>query len=393
VSATDRARDPLVESSTPLTDEERARYARQLALPGFGEQAQRRLAAARVLVIGAGGLGTPVLAALAAAGVGTAGAIGVVDDDTVETSNLHRQLLHRAVDVGRPKTASAAAAMREINPAVRVHEHRERLTADNAVRLLRGYDLVIDGSDNFDTRYLVCDTAGMLGIPTVWGAVLGFTGQVSVFWPPHGPSYRDLHPDAPSGAATCATGGVLGMVCHAVGAVMAAEAVKLVTGVGRTLFGRLLLCDALDMTWRTVTLTRDPGGVAAPGGIAGPASVADPLGLICGPFPDPTALPAVLTPSTLARELAETDGLVVIDVRDAEETAGILPGSHRVPLSLLAEAPEIDTIDPSRPVVTVCASGVRAARAAAQLAARGFRDVRSLAGAVTAVHPAADPGV
>ncbi|BDZ60141.1 HesA/MoeB/ThiF family protein [Barrientosiimonas endolithica] len=220
---------PLVEPTGLLDDAARDRYARQLALPGIGETGQRRLAAARVLVVGAGGLGTPALAALAAAGVGT---IGVVDDDVVETTNLHRQLLHGTSDVGRPKTTSAREAMLEINPTVTVREHRERLTSANADRVLADYDVVVDGSDNFATRYLVADAAERRGIPTVWGAVLGFTGQVSVFWPPHGPAYRDLHPDVPEGAATCQTGGVLGMVCHAVGAVLAAETVKLVTGAG-----------------------------------------------------------------------------------------------------------------------------------------------------------------
>ncbi len=244
----------------------------------------------------------------------------------------------------------------------------------------------MDGSDNFATRYLVCDTAERLGIPTVWGAVLGFTGQVSVFWPPHGPSYRDLHPDVPRGAATCATGGVLGMVCHAVGAVMAAEAVKLITGAGTTLLGRLLLCDALDMTWRTIALTRDPGALGDPGAVADQAAepAAESGGSVrCGTAPDAPA--AILTPQALGRELAQREGIIVIDVREPEETDGILRGSRRVPLALLPDAPEIDGIDRSAPIVTVCASGVRAARAAALLTARGFRDVRALAGSVGAV--------
>lgn len=369
---------PLVEPAGPLDDAARDRYARQLALPGIGEPGQRRLAAARVLVVGAGGLGTPVLAALAAAGVGT---IGVVDDDLVETTNLQRQLLHGTSDVGRPKTASAREAMLEINPTTTVREHRERLTSENADRLLADYDVVVDGSDNFATRYLVADAAERRGIPTVWGAVLGFTGQVSVFWPPHGPGYRDLHPDVPAGAATCQTGGVLGMVCHAVGALLAAETVKLVTGAGTTLLGRLLLFDALAATWRTLTVTADPGRGA-------PAETASrPAGDRTGGRTHASPRQGVVTPGALGRELAAGGrGPVVIDVREPDETDGVLPGSLRVPHGLVPTSPEVAALDVDEPVVTVCASGVRAAQAAALLADRGFRDVRSLAGAVTAVR-------
>ncbi|WP_245861156.1 ThiF family adenylyltransferase [Microbacterium aurantiacum] len=354
--------------AAPLEEDARSRYARQLALPGIGDAGQRRLAAARVLVIGAGGLGTPVLAALAAAGVGV---VGVVDDDAVEVSNLHRQLLHGTADLGRRKTTSARDALHRINPEVEVHEHRVRLTATNADELLTGYDLVVDGSDNFDTRYLVADAAERLGMPCVWGAVLGYEGQVTVFWPPYGPGYRDLHPDTPGDAATCATGGVLGMVCHAIGAVMAAEVIKIITGAGRTLLGRLLMFDALDATWRTFALSPDPDRPAA-GATEADAS---------------PAVPVVL-PSELARELARDPGPVVIDVREPAEVAGSLSGALRIPLGSLASSPVLDALAATTPVVTVCASGVRAARAGALLAERGFRDVRSLAGAVGAVADA-----
>lgn len=366
---------PLVDPAAPLDEDDRARYARQLALPGIGDAGQRRLAAARVLVIGAGGLGTPVLAALAAAGVGV---IGVVDDDVVEVSNLHRQLLHGTADVGRQKTTSARDALHRINPGVVVHEHRMRLAAVNADDILTGYDLVVDGSDNFDTRYLVADAAERLGLPCVWGAVLGYAGQVSVFWPPYGPGYRDLHPDTPGDAATCATGGVLGMVCHAIGAVMAAEAVKIITGAGRTLLGQLLMFDALDATWRTFALSPDPDRPAA-----------DATQLDASPV-----VPVVL-PSVLARELAGGEGPVVIDVREPTETDGSLSNALRIPLGSLTASPHLAALAATTPVVTVCASGVRAARAGALLAARGFRDVRSLVGAVGAVavasaHPPED---
>ncbi|WP_460798216.1 ThiF family adenylyltransferase [Microbacterium sp. GXF0217] len=377
----------LIAPAAPLDDAARSRYARQIALPGFGELGQRRLAAARVLVIGAGGLGTPVLAALAAAGVGT---IGIVDDDVVEVANLHRQLLHGTGDVGRAKTTSAHEAMSEINPHVRVQERRVRLSDRNAERILADYDVVVDGSDNFATRYLVADAAERLGIPTVWGAVLGYTGQVSVFWPPHGPSYRDLHPDVPDAAATCATGGVLGMACHAIGAMMAAETVKLITGVGDALLGRIMLLDALDATWRTFSVVPDPSRTAGPNmslladrsptiGQAGGSGCRAGVGAGAG-----AGATAVL-PSALAAELAGGRAPIVIDVREPHETDGILAGSLRIPLAEVAGSPP-KALAPTDAVVLVCASGVRAQRAAGLLVDRGFRDVRWLTGSVSAVQ-------
>lgn len=412
---------PLIAQGGALDAAARARYARQIALPGFGEGGQSRLRAARVLVIGAGGLGTPVLAALAGAGVGT---IGIIDDDVVEIANLHRQLLHGTGDVGRAKTSSARDAMREINPDVQVREHRERLSASNAERLFGDYDIVVDGSDNFATRYVVADAAERLGIPTVWGAVLGFAGQVSVFWPPHGPGYRDLHPDVPDEAGTCATGGVLGMVCHAIGALMAAETVKLITGIGDSLLGRVMLFDGLDATWRTFAVVPDPGrpvaqaamsecgdeGASAcspadadvgPGAGSGARVTVDAIGDV-EPVRDAAVRPigaagrsgaaecsaasaAAVLPSALAAELAGERAPVVIDVREPHEAEGILAGSLRIPLGEVA-AGLPDGLAPSDAVVLVCASGVRAQRAAALLTARGFRDVRWLAGSVSAVR-------
>ncbi|WP_105567321.1 ThiF family adenylyltransferase [Microbacterium halophytorum] len=389
---------PLVEPVPSLGREQRIRYARQIALPAFGEEGQRRVAAARVLVIGAGGLGTPVLAALAAAGVGT---IGVVDDDDVEASNLHRQLLHATADLGRPKTTSAAESMRAANPGIEVREHRLRIDADSAAETLRGYDLVVDGSDNFATRYVVADAAEALGLPVVWAAVLGFTGQVSVFWPPHGPAYRDLHPDVPAEAATCASGGVLGMVCHALGAVMAAEAVKLIAGMGEALLGRLMLFDALSATWRTIEVRPDPGRAGAasmPSTCAGPTgaergdlSGADAAAIAPGVL-EPSAgragsAPPAVTPGALAREIAVRDDLVVIDVREPGETDGALPGAWRIGMRELPTHPRVAALAADTPIVTACATGARAARAAAALAARGFTNARSLAGFVGAARP------
>ena len=262
---------PLVEPGPELTREELERYARHLTLPGIGTLGQRRLRNARVLVVGAGGLGSPALQYLAAAGIGT---LGIVDDDVVAVSNLQRQVVHTTADVGRPKAVSAAEAVTALNPLVEVRTHPVRLDADNAVDIIGGYDLVLDGADNFATRYVVSDAAALTRTPCVWGSILRFEGQVSVFWAGHGPTYRDLYPEAPPDGEvpSCAEGGVFGMLPATVGAVMVTEAVKLVTGTGEPLLGRVLLHDALAMTWREMRLTLDPD--AAPvTAVARPAAV------------------------------------------------------------------------------------------------------------------------
>ena len=253
---------PLVAPAAALTSAEAERYARHLTLPAVGRPGQRRLKSARVVVVGAGGLGSPVLLYLAAAGVGT---IGVVDGDVVEESNLARQVLHRASDVGRSKAASARDAIGRANPLVDVDVHDLRLDATSALGTLGGYDLVVDCTDNFATRYLINDACVELGLPLVWGSVSGFDGQTSVFWaaPPPGHGYdgvhlRDVFPDPPMHGG--AGGGVLGAVCGAIGSVMAGEAVKLITGIGEPLLGRMLTFDALTMRWREIPVrtSRDP---------------------------------------------------------------------------------------------------------------------------------------
>ena len=234
------------------------RFSRQIGLEGFGPEAQLRLLRSRVLVVGAGGLGSPVLSYLAAAGVGE---VHVVDDDVVERSNLHRQVIHGEDVLGEAKTASAAARMRALHPEGRVVEHRVRLTAENALELIGAVDLVVDATDTFATRYLVADACEVLGVPVVWGAVLRFSGQVSLFHAGHGPVYRDLFPEAPSAGEvpTAAQAGVLGVLPGIVGALMAAEAVKHLGGVGETLRGRVLTVDALTMRFSELRLTADPG--------------------------------------------------------------------------------------------------------------------------------------
>src|SRR3954452_13525557 len=248
---------PLVEPAAELAPDEIHRYSRHLLLAEVAGIGQRRLKNAAVLVIGAGGLGSPVLLYLAAAGVGT---LGIVDDDVVEASNLQRQVIHGVSDLGRTKAESACSSIRELNPSVDVVLHQVRLEASNALEIFAGYDLIVDGTDNFATRYLVNDAAALLGKPYVWGSILRFDGQVSVFWDAYGPNYRDLYPEAPppGSVPSCAEGGVLGVLCAQIGSVMVNEAIKLITGIGQTLLGRVLIFNALQMSWRELKVRKDP---------------------------------------------------------------------------------------------------------------------------------------
>lgn len=376
---------PLVAPGEDLTADEVRRYSRHLLLPEVGVLGQRRLKAARVLVVGAGGLGSPALLYLAAAGVGT---LGVVDDDVVEESNLQRQVLHGTADVGRPKVDSAADAVARANPLVRVVRHRERLTAGNAEELVAGYDLVLDGSDNFATRYLVADACELAGTPWVWGAVLRFEGHVSTFWPGHGPTYRDLFPTppAPGTVPSCGEAGVLGGVVAQVGSVMVTEAVKLVTGSGWPLVGRVVVVDALAGTWRTLGLQADPtrppvtrvADDAAPacgvGGVGEGGEAAEPL---------PALGPQELAELLRAREAGGED-LLLVDVREpAEHAAHAIPGAVLVPLGDVL-AGSLDDQPRDRPVVLHCAAGSRSARALVALRDRGHTRVSHLEGGITA---------
>ncbi|QNE46065.1 molybdopterin biosynthesis protein MoeB [Glaciihabitans sp. INWT7] len=349
-----------------------ARYSRQLALPGFGPEAQQRLADARVLVIGAGGLGSSVIPALAAAGVGT---IGIIDDDTVELSNLHRQLAHGLADVGRAKALSAAETVAAIDPAVTVNAVEARLTAGNALELFVDYDLVVDGSDNFPTRYLANDAAALTGIPVVWGAVSQFAGQAGVAWASKGPQYRDLFPapPPPGSVLSCEAGGVLPTVVAVIGSIMAGEALKLLTGVGRPLIGRVTTFDALTGGFRELAYAPDPD--------AAPITALVDYELFCG-------IRDTIDVDELASSL---DGVTLIDVRELwEAEIASLPGSTLLPLGSIES--RLGEIDRSKPVVVYCHSGIRSASAVAML---GERDIpaRSLVGGIDAWSRRIDPSV
>ncbi|GGF39746.1 molybdopterin/thiamine biosynthesis dinucleotide-utilizing protein [Microbacterium sorbitolivorans] len=340
---------PLVAPAASLSPAEAARTARHAALYPLGELGQRRLAAARVAIVGAGGLGSPAVLALAAAGVGR---LTVIDDDVVDASNLQRQILHRMRDEGRAKVDSAVRAAADLAPECVVEAVRERLTPDNAERLLAGADVVLDGTDTFASRLAVAAACENLGVPLVWGAVQEFTAQVTVFWsrPPAGAPrvvLADLHPGAGE-LPTCAEVGVLGSVVLQVGSLMATQAILLIAGIGDPLLGRIALVDALRSTAREVPL------LAAAGDGDPAAGAADPGAGRADPAPAAADLPA---------------GAVVVDVREPSERAGgVIPGAVLIPLAELA-ADERIRFD--APVVTVCASGVRSRRAAEILAARG----------------------
>ena len=382
----------LVGPGAPLTASDLARFSRHLLLPGLGDLGQRRLRNARVCVVGAGGLGAPVLQYLAAAGVGT---IGIVDSDVVELSNLQRQVIHGTADVGRPKVASAARAVAAIDPEIVVVRHALRLTPDT-VGLLADYDLVVDGTDNFATRYLVNDACVRSGLPEVWGSVLRFDAQVSVFWgrPPVGSGVlpvelRDLfpRPPEPGSVPSCAEAGVLGALCGQVGSMMATEAIKLITGTGRPLLGRVLVLDALEQRWSEIPLV---GTVSAD-----PATIAD---AAAAPYPghrspSPRAVVAddvpTLSAEALIRLLEATAGdgvpVTVLDVREiAELSEGVIRGSVSIPLGDLLTGRGLARVPRDRPVVAVCHAGVRSEVAARFLLRSGFPDVAHLAGGMLA---------
>jgi molybdopterin/thiamine biosynthesis adenylyltransferase/rhodanese-related sulfurtransferase len=369
---------PLVEPVPALAEDEAVRSARHASLAGFGELAQRRLAAAHVAVVGAGGLGSPTVLALAAAGVGT---LTVIDDDVVEASNLQRQIMHRVTDVGRPKVDSAVRVAGELAPRTVVHAVRERLTPDNAARLLAGAHTVVDGTDTFETREAVAAACERLGVPLVWGVVQEFHAQATVFWsaPPAGrPAVRlaDLYPAETVGdLPSCAQVGVLGPLCVQVGAILATEVVKLVTGVGEPLLGRVVVIDAL--RGRTDEVPLRPSAVAGAGPAAGTADAAVPPD--AAPSPEP--VPHIDLDAALA---AQAGGATLLDVREPHETAtGVLAGAVEVPLGRLLADPALAG---AGPVVVVCKVGVRAERAARALQSAGIA-ASVLAGGMDAWAP------
>lgn len=361
---------------------ELVRYARQMRLPQLGPDGQERLKRASVLVVGAGGLGSPAAMYLAAAGVGR---LGIADGDRVDATNLHRQILHGTDDVGAPKTDSARATLESINPFVRLETFAERVTSDNALDLVRDYDIVVDGTDNFPTRYLLNDACVILGKPLVYGSVDRFEGQVSVFAAHDGPCYRCLFPDppAPGSVQNCAEAGVLGVLPGLVGTLQATEVLKLVLGLGDSLAGRLLLVDALRMQFRSIALERDPDCPAC--GTREIRQLIDYDAFCAGPI-------ATISPRELHGLLQNDVPITLIDVREPYEwNIGRLPGARLIPLATVAGA--ANTIDPAADVVVYCHHGMRSEMAAHVLRDAGVTRVRNLVGGIDRWSLEVDPSV
>lgn len=375
--------------TTPeLSPDQLQRFARHLTLPEFGLEGQRRLAGARVLLIGAGGLGSPAALYLAAAGVGT---LGIVDDDVVDISNLQRQVLHGTSALGRSKVDSARERIHDLNPDVVVERHDERLHRSNAREVIRGYDVVLDGSDNFPTRYLVNDACVLEQRPLVYGSIYRFEGQLSLFVTPGGPCYRCLfaEPPAPELVPSCADAGVLGVLPGIIGTLQALEAIKWITGIGTSMAGRLLLFDALKLAFREIAVRRDPA-CSVCGDHPTVTELVD-YEAFCGVTPFGNAGDAVeVGPHALQRELAGDAAPFLLDVREPwEYDIAHLEGSTLVPLGELAG--RLGQLERTDGIVTVCHHGMRAATAAALLRRAGFSRVRTLAGGVDAWAEAIDP--
>ena len=380
---------PLVEPAAELTVDEVRRYSRHLIIPDVGMSGQKRLKNAKVLCVGAGGLGSPALMYLAAAGVGT---LGILEFDTVDESNLQRQIIHGQSDVGRSKAQSAADSVAQINPYVQINIHETRLDSSNVMELFSQYDLIVDGTDNFATRYLVNDACVLLNKPYVWGSIYRFEGQASVFWSEHGPCYRCLYPEPPPPGMvpSCAEGGVLGVLCASIGSIQVNEAIKVLTGIGEPLVGSLIVYDALEMTYRKIKIRKDPNCA-----ICGENPTVTELidyDAFCGAVSD-AAVEAIVD-STInvrqlkemldAREKGERD-FILIDVREPGEYEIVnIPGAVLIPKGEFLMGDALEHLPQDKQVVLHCRSGVRSAEVLAVVKNAGFKDAIHVGGGVLA---------
>ncbi|MFP4310874.1 MAG: molybdopterin-synthase adenylyltransferase MoeB [Nitriliruptoraceae bacterium] len=385
---------PVVDRRAPLSHEEIARYSRHLIIPDVGIEGQERLKAAKVLLVGTGGLGSPLALYLAAAGVGT---LGLVDDDVVDASNLQRQIIHGTSDLGTHKVASARASIREVNPHVEVVEHRTFLTSENALEIIGGYDLVIDGTDNFPTRYLVNDACVLLGKPNVYGSIFRFEGQLSVFYAEEGPCYRCMFPEPPPPGMVpnCAEGGVLGIMAGHIGTAQGIEGIKLLTGIGEPMIGRLGLYDALAQEWTYVRVRKDPSCPVC----SEEPTVTELIDYeaFCGvPSHDRAVederslVDLEILPSEYV-ELAATPDVVLLDVREPHEyEINRIPGAVLIPKDTLPG--RLAELDPSKEYVVHCRSGVRSLESTELLRGAGFK-ARSMRGGINAYSRQVDPSI
>jgi molybdopterin/thiamine biosynthesis adenylyltransferase/rhodanese-related sulfurtransferase len=385
---------PLVTPAAELTVDEVRRYSRHLIIPDVGMTGQKRLKNARVLCVGAGGLGSPALLYLAAAGVGT---LGIIDFDVVDESNLQRQIIHGQSDVGRSKAESARDSIQEINPYVNVVLHTGRLDSDNAMEIFAQYDLIVDGTDNFATRYLVNDACVLLGKPYVWGSIYRFDGQASVFWAEQGPCYRCLYPEPPPPGMvpSCAEGGVLGVLCASIGSIQVNEAIKVITGIGEPLVGRLMIYDALEMSYRTVRVRKDPE-CAVCGKNPTITELID-YEEFCGAVSEDAqqaASGSTITATQLKEMLDNDEKIFLVDVREPNEYEIVsIPGSVLIPKDQFLNGTALEQLPQDRRIVLHCKSGARSAECLAVVKNAGFSDAVHVGGGVLAWVNQVDPSL
>jgi len=391
---------PLVEPASELTIDEVRRYSRHLIIPDVGMSGQKRLKNAKVLVIGAGGLGSPALLYLAAAGVGT---LGIAEFDEVDESNLQRQIIHQQSDIGKSKALSAKESVLETNPYVTVVLHEERLDNDNVMQVFEGYDLIVDGTDNFATRYMVNDAAYFLKIPYVWGSIYRFDGQASVFWPTlegaDAPCYRCLYPEPPPPGMvpSCAEGGVLGVLCASIGSIQVNESIKLLTGIGDPAVGKLVIYDALELEWRKLKVRKDPN-CALCGDNPTVTELID-YEAFCGAISEEAADAAAdstITVTTLEQMIKERDegtrDFLLVDVREENEyEINKIPGSVLIPKGEFLNGNAFDQLPSDKQIVMHCKTGVRSAETLALVKGAGYADAVHVGGGVVAWVRQIDP--
>ncbi|MEI7722110.1 MAG: adenylyltransferase/sulfurtransferase MoeZ [Actinomycetota bacterium] len=376
----------LVSPGPALTVDEVRRYSRHLIIPDVAMAGQQRLMNAKVLCVGAGGLGSPALMYLAAAGVGT---IGIVEFDTVDESNLQRQIIHGQSDIGKSKAQSAKAKISEINPNVNVITHETRLDNSNVKEIFSQYDIIVDGTDNFATRYLVNDACVILKKPYVWGSIYRFDGQASVFWAEYGPCYRCLYPEPPPPGMvpSCAEGGVLGVLCATIGSIQTTEAIKVITGIGEPMIGSLMIYDALDMTFRKIKVRKDPNCPLC-GDNPTQTDLLPDYEAFCGVLSDAAEVAvkdSTISVTDLAAKIDAKDDFYLVDVREPSEFEIVrIPGSHLIPKQGFLDGTVLATLPQDKPIILHCKSGVRSAECLAILKSAGFADATHVAGGVIA---------
>lgn len=376
----------LVSPGPALTIDEVRRYSRHLIIPDVAMAGQQRLMNAKVLCVGAGGLGSPALMYLAAAGIGT---LGIVEFDTVDESNLQRQIIHGQSDIGKSKAQSAKAKIAEINPYVNVVTHEVRLDNSNVMEIFSQYDIIVDGTDNFATRYLVNDACVLLKKPYVWGSIYRFDGQASVFWAEYGPCYRCLYPEPPPPGMvpSCAEGGVLGVLCATIGSIQTTEAIKVITGVGDLMIGSLIIYDALEMSFRKIKVRKDPNCPLCSDNPTQTELLPD-YEAFCGVLSDAAEVAvkdSTITVTELAAKISGNDNFYLVDVREPSEFEIVrIPGSHLIPKQGFLDGTVLATMPQDKPIVLHCKSGVRSAECLAILKGAGFSDATHVAGGVIA---------